>query len=148
MITEKINKLIVEAMKTKDAVRLSTLKLLSSALHNAEIDKKRVSLTKEEELAVVKREAKKRKDAIEMYKRGGAEDRAKKEQQELSILEEFLPEQISNLEIERVVNAVVSEVGAESLQDIGKVMGPIMGKLKGQADGVRVSAIVKKKLGK
>ncbi len=97
-----INKQIVEAMKAKDEIRLSTLKLLSSALHNAKIDK-RGDLTKEEELTVVRREAKKRKDAIEAYKKVGADKRAEREEKELLVLQEFLPEEFSDEEILKFV---------------------------------------------
>ena len=145
MITEKVQKQIVEAMKARDELRLSTLKLLSSALHNAKIDKSG-DLTEEEELVVVKKEAKKRKDAIELYEKGGAQDKADKEKAELLILEEYLPAEIGDDELEKIVTETVSEMGASGMQEMGRVMGAVMGKVKGQASGDRVSAIVRDKL--
>ncbi len=145
MITEKVQKQIVEAMKARDELRLSTLKLLSSALYNAKIDKSG-DLTEEEELVVVKKEAKKRKDAIELYEKGGAQDKADKEKAELLILEEYLPAEIGDDELEKIVTETVSEMGASGMQEMGRVMGAVMGKVKGQASGDRVSAIVRDKL--
>lgn len=147
MISDTINKQIAEAMKAKDEIRLSTLKLLLTALHNARIDK-RGDLTKEEELEVVGREAKKRKDAIEAYKKAGATDRAKKEEKELTILQEFLPKELSDEEVLKLVNETIAATGASSPQDMGKVIGAVMAKAKGKADGKKVSEMVRKKLTK
>lgn len=146
MITDSLNKRITKALKEKNEVLVTTLRLLSAALHNAEIEKKREKLTKEEELAIVKREVKKRKDAIELYEKGGAKDKAEREKAELKILDEFLPEQMPDSELEKIVEEALKEVGASSMADMGKVMGVAMGKIKGQADGDRVSAVVRKKL--
>lgn len=145
MLEDKLRIDINKALKEKNEVRLSTLRMLSSALHNAKIEK-RDDLNKKEELVVVKKEAKKRKDAIEAYRKGGAEDRAEREEEELKILQEFLPEEMSDSELEKLVNESISEVKAESMADIGKAMGSVMAKVKDQADGTRVSAMVRKKL--
>jgi uncharacterized protein YqeY len=145
MIKDSIKKQIIEAMKAKDEIKLSTLKLLSSALHNAEIDKQR-DLTEDEEIEVVKREAKKRKDAIEAYEKASADDRAEKEKKELAILQEYLPEEMSDSDLEKIVDEVISETKASTMQDMGKVIGAVMGKVKGQADGKKVSEMVRSKL--
>jgi uncharacterized protein YqeY len=151
---EKIKKQITEAMKARDEIRVETLKMLSAALTNAEIAKKREKLTEEEELAVVKSEAKKRKDAIEMYKKlqgsknPKIQERIKKENMELRILQEFLPEQMSDEELLKIVEEVISETGAKSMTDMGQVMGAVMKKTQGKADGGRVSDLVKSKLAK
>ncbi len=145
MIIDTIKKQIIEAMKAKDEIRLSTLKLLSSALYNAQI-KKREELTEEEELEIVKREAKKRKDAIEAYEKAGATERAEKEKKELKILQEYLPEELSDEELKKIVDEVVSSMGATNMQDMGKVIGAVLGKCKGQADGKKVSEMVRSKL--
>jgi uncharacterized protein YqeY len=145
MITDMIKKQIIEAMKAKDEIRLSTLKLLSSALYNAQI-KKREELLKEEELEIVKREAKKRKDAIEVYEKAGATERAEKEKKELKILQEYLPEELSDEELKKIVDEVVSSMGATNIKDMGKVIGDVLGKCKGQADGKKVSEMVRSKL--
>jgi len=146
MISDSLEQKIIEAMKTGDKVRLSTLKLLSAALHSAVIDKKREALTEQEELAIVKSEAKKRKDAIEAYNKAGAQDRAKAEVEELKILQEYLPEELSDGEISKIVDAAISTLHAKSMADMGKVMGEAMNNTGGRADGNRVSELVKEKL--
>ncbi len=145
MITGKVKKQIIEAMKAKDELKLSTLKLLSSALYNEQI-KKREELSKEEELEIVKREAKKRKDAIEAYEKVGATERAEKEKKELKILQEYLPEELSDEELKKIVDEVVSSMGATNMQDVGKAIGAVLEKCKGQADGKKVSEMVRSKL--
>ncbi len=147
MISNTISEQIKEAMKAGDEIRLSTLKLLSSAFHNAEIDKKREKLTEEEELEIVRFEAKKRKDAIEVYKKAGAKDRVKREEEELAILQEYLPKDLTDKEIEKLVEDSIKQTGATSVADMGKVMGMVMGKTKGRADGNQVMEVVKAKLG-
>lgn len=146
MLIEEIKKQIVDAMKAKDEIRLSTLKMLSAALTNAEIAKKREKLIEEEEMKVVGAEAKKRKDAIELYEKGGAQDKADKEKKELVILQEYLPKEMDETELEKIVSDSINKVGATTMADMGKVMGAVMGKVQGKADGGRVSAIVKDKL--
>ena len=147
MILDTINKQIVEAMKAKDEIRLSTLKLLLSALHNAKIDK-RGDLIEEEELEIVRREAKKRKDAIEAYKKAGATDRAEKEEKELAILQEFLPKELPDEEVLKLVDEAITTTSASSMQDMGKVIGAVMAKAKGRADGKKVAEMARKKLTK
>ncbi|OGM15305.1 hypothetical protein A2V56_01675 [Candidatus Woesebacteria bacterium RBG_19FT_COMBO_42_9] len=145
MITSTINQKIQEAMKARDDVRVSTLRLLSSAFNYERIAKQH-ELTKEEELVVVKREAKKRLEAIEAYEKAKVQEKADREKEELAILGEFLPKQMSDEELEKIVEEVVRETGATSIADMGKVMGVAMGKVSGRADGGRVSELVKSKL--
>ena len=145
MITEKIKTQIVDAMKAGDKLKMSTLKLLSSALHNAQI-KKQEDLSEQEELEVVKREAKMRKDAIEAYEKAGANDRAQKEKDELVILQSYLPEEISDEEVKKIVDQVIASTNDASMKDMGKIIGEVMGKCKGQADGKKVSEMVRAKL--
>jgi uncharacterized protein YqeY len=145
MILDTINKQIVEAMKAKDEIRLSTLKLLLSALHNAKIDK-RGDLTEEEELEIVRSEAKKRKDAIEAYKKAGATDRAEKEEKERVILQEFLPKELPDEEVSKLVDEAITTTSASSMQDMGKVIGAVMAKAKGRADGKKVAEMARRKL--
>lgn len=146
MIADEIRGKITQALKEGDKLRLDTLKLLSAALTNAEIAKKREKLTAEEELKIVQSEIKKRQDAIELYKRGGAKEKAEKEESEIEILKEYLPEQMSDEELEKIVMDAISEVGAESISDMGKVMGVAMKQVGSGADGNRVSTLVKEKL--
>lgn len=154
MISESVKKGIIEAMKAKDEVRLSTLKLLSSELHNALIAKQR-DLTEEEELEIVRREAKKRKDAVEALRQAQGKltsgqininERIKIEKKELEILQEFLPEELAEEELLKIVEGVITDTGAKSLSDMGRVIGLVMTKTKGRAEGRKVSELVKSKL--
>ncbi|HJX59474.1 MAG TPA: GatB/YqeY domain-containing protein [Patescibacteria group bacterium] len=145
MIADTITKQIAEALKARDEIRLSTLRLLSSAL-NYEFIAKQHKLSEEEELVVVGREAKKRKEAIEAYEKAGAQDRADKERKELEILSAWLPAQMPDNEIEAIVTEAISQTGATSIAEMGKVMGAAMAKVAGRADGTKVSEMVKQKL--
>ena len=154
MITDTITQKIGEALKARDEIRLSTLRLLSSALNYEFIAKQHI-LSEEEELAVVKREAKKRKDSIEAFKQAqgkttnstvSLEDRIAKEEKELVILKEFLPEEISEEDLKKLVDAVIVETGATAISDMGKVIGLVMAKAGGRADGSMVAGLVKAKL--
>ena len=145
MITDTIKKQIIDAMKSKDELRVSTLKLLSSALHN-EVIKKQADLTNEEEIEIVRKEAKKRKDAIDIYEKVSAKDRADKEKKELEILQEFLPAQLSDEVLVGMVDEAIKQIGANSMADMGKIIGFVMKKASGQVDGGRVSQLVKEKL--
>jgi len=140
-----MTKRIGEALKNRDEVRLSTFRLLSSAF-NYEFIAKQHKLSEEEELVVVRHEAKKRKEAIEAYQKAGAPERAAKEQKELEVLQEFLPAQISDEELGKIVEEATAQIGAKTIADIGKTMGVAMAKVAGRADGTRVLEIVKLKL--
>ena len=146
MLIKTIKEKIYEAMKAKDEVKTSTLKLLLSELINAEIAKNREELTKQEEIKVVKSEAKKRKDAIFIYRKAKALEKAEREEKELEILKEFLPEEMDDGELKRMVDGVISETGAKTVSEMGKVIGLVMGKAEGKADGKRISEIVREKL--
>jgi hypothetical protein len=145
MITDTITQKIAVAMKAREEIRLSTLRLLSSAL-NYEFIAKQHKLDDQEEIVVVRKEAKKRKEAIEAYTKAGATDRAQKEQKELEILQEFLPPEMSEEELEKIVVDAISQTKASSIKDMGKVIGIVMGKTKGTVDGSRVSLLIKEKL--
>ena len=147
MIASTITQKIAEALIKHDEVRLSTLRLLSSALNYEKIAKQH-ELSEEEELIVVRQEAKKRKESIEAYNRFNAKDRAQRESQELGILEEFLPRELSNKEIEKLVGKAINKTDAKEISDMGKIIGMVVGEAKGRADGVKVAQIVKSKLGK
>lgn len=145
MIAQEIQQKIMEAMKARDEIRLSTLKMLSSALNYEKIEKMH-DLSGEEEIVVVMREAKQRRDSIEAYTKAGAEDRAQKEKAELAILEEYLPAQMSDEELGMLVDEAISQTGATSMSDMGKVIGAVMAKAAGKVDGARVSGVAKAKL--
>ncbi len=145
MIREGINKKIAEALKAHDEIRLSTLRLLSSAF-NYEFIAKQHELSEDEELVVVRKEAKKRKEAIEAYEKAGYKDRAEKEAKELAILQEFLPPEISEDEIAKLVEEAILETKASQISDMGKVIGLVKAKTKGAADGAIIAEMVKNKL--
>lgn len=145
MITDTINQKIAEALKAHDEIRLSTLRLLSSAF-NYEFIRLQHKLNEDEEIVVVRREAKKRKEAIEAYKKAGYEDRAQKEEKELVILQEFLPAEITDSEIEKLVDEAIAQINPSGISDMGKVIGFVKEKTKGAADGAKVAAYVRTKL--
>lgn len=151
------------ALLSQDALQASTLRMLLAAITNKEKEKRyRVStkeaglseqelqaksaLTSQELQDVVSSEAKKRRESIEAFEKGGRKDLVEKEQKELKILQGYLPEQLSEEAIRALVNTVVAKVGATSPQDIGKVMGALAPQTKGKADGALVSRIVKEEL--
>lgn len=136
---------IPDAMRAKDEVRLRTLRSLSSAMTNEVVAKKRKPdefLTDEEALAVVKRAANQRKDSIEQFIAGGRPELAEPEQEELAVIEAFLPAQISAEQIEAVVRAKMTELGLSEKKDAGRLTGAVMQELKGSADGGAVKAVI------
>lgn len=145
MIADTLPEQIKEALKKGDSVRVSTLRLLSNSLHNEEIAKQR-KLTGEEELVIVRRELKRREEAAEAYEKGGRPESAEKEKQEAEILKEFLPAQMSEEKLSELVNQLISELGASSQTDFGKVMGAAVAKVKGKADGKSVAEVIRKRL--
>ena len=145
----KIKEELNRAIKSKNEVVRSTLRMLLAAVANKEKDKqykKNESLTEEEKIDIISSEAKKRREAIVEYEKGNRQDLVDKEKAELEVLQKYLPAQLSEEEIKDMVSQVVEETGAETMQDIGKVMGVLMPKVKGKADGNLVSKIVKELL--
>lgn len=135
-----------KAMKAKDKVRLSTIRLLISAVKNEAIAKKH-ELGEEEIITVIQREIKQRRNAMEDFKKGERADLVQQAEAEIAVLEEFLPKQLTDAEIETLARQIAAEVGATTLKDLGKVMGKLMPQVKGKADGSRVQTVVKKILG-
>ncbi len=133
------------AMLAKAAIRRDALRLILSSLRSAEKELQR-PLSTDEELLVLQRERKRRLEAIEAFRAADREEQAEKEEDELDVLEEFMPEPISEDDLERIVDEVIAEVGATSLRDIGRVMADVMPQVSGRADGGVVSQIVKEKL--
>jgi uncharacterized protein YqeY len=133
------------ALKAKDESKLSTVRLLLSSVSYARIEKGD-QLTDDEVLEVLSREAKKRRESIEAAERGGREDVAAKERAELQYINDYLPKQLDEAEIEAIVRQVVAEVGATDPKDRGKVMGPLMQQLRGRADGKVASQVVERVL--
>ncbi|HEY8409328.1 MAG TPA: GatB/YqeY domain-containing protein [Gaiellaceae bacterium] len=136
---------IKEAMKARDAERRDALRLIINALRSSEKELQR-PLSDDEELQVLQRERKRRIEAAEAFRTGGHDDRAEAEERELAILEEFMPEPLSEDEIEEIVDDAIAEVGATSMADLGRVMADVMPQIAGRADGSQVSQIVREKL--
>ncbi len=134
---------LVDAMKKRDDLRLSVLRMLKSAAQMAQIEKgKDIPLTDDEVIVLVRRLIKQRNEAAEMYKSGGAQDRAQKELDEIKVLDSYLPEQMPEEEIMKIIADISSQVGASGPKDMGKVMGKTMAELKGRADGGKVKDLV------
>jgi len=144
-LKEKINSEMVSAAKAKDKIKLSAIRMIKSALHNKEIDLKR-ELSDEELLQVLSSIVKQRKDSIEQFRKGGRVDLVEKEEKELAVVQFFMPEQLSEEEIEEEIEKAIEDVGAVSIKDMGKVMKVVMPRLTGRADGKIVSDKVKAKL--
>jgi uncharacterized protein len=136
---------IKEAMKARDAERRDALRLIVNALKSSQKELQR-PLSEDEELQVLQRERKRRIEAAEAFRTGGHDDRAEAEERELAILEEFMPEPLSEDEIEEIVDDAIAEVGATSMADLGRVMADVMPQIAGRADGSQVSQIVREKL--
>ena len=147
-LKEKLISDLKDAMRSGDTVRRDTLRFLDSAIKNTEIEKKKkeAGLNDEEILEVIGRSVKQRNDSIKQYTDGGRPELADKEKAELEILKTYLPEQLSEEEIRKVVKEIISDSGTASVSDMGKIMGQAMGKLKGKADGNIVKKIVGEEL--
>ena len=133
------------AMKAGDKTRLETIRGIRSQLKNFEIDKKQ-ALTDDDEIQVLMSAAKKRKESIEQFLAVNRPERAKEEEKELKIIQEYLPEQMGKDEIISLIEQTIQEVGASAPSDMGKVMGRIMSAVKGKADGKEVQKLVQEKL--
>jgi uncharacterized protein YqeY len=144
MIAQTLQAKIGEAMKAHDEVLLSTLRLLSSAFNYERIAKQH-DLTDEEEMVVIQKEAKQRRDSIEAYKKAGANDLAAKEEAELKILQEYLPPEISEQELSKLVTDAITQSGATTARDIGRVIGMVKSKAP-NVDGTKIAQIVSSKL--
>ena len=133
------------ARLARDAERRDALSLILSSLRSAEKELQR-PLSEDEELQVLQRERKKRVEAAAEFTKAGREELAEKEESELDVLEEFMPEPLTEDELEEIVDDVIAEVGATSLRDLGRVMADVMPQVSGRADGSEVSQLVREKL--
>jgi uncharacterized protein YqeY len=142
----EIQEAVKSALKSGDALTLSTLRLLLSALHNEEIRVHR-ELTTDEIHKIIATLGKQRGEAIELYRKGGREELARKEESELAVLKRYLPQPLSEAEITELIRLSIEEVGAQGVQDLGKVMKLLMPKVSGRSDGKRVNELAKTLLG-
>ena len=150
MLHQKINDDLRGALKVGRAFEAGVFRFLLSSLHNREIEKKgkglEPTLSDEEVIEVLSREAKKRKEAIEAYTKGSREDLVKKETEELRMIKRYLPQELGEIEIKNVVESVIGRIGAVSAKDFGRAMGEVMKELRGRADAAVVSELIRQKL--
>ena len=142
MLIDRIAADMKDAMRAKDAPRLSTLRLLKSAIEYHKIEKKQEQLTDADVTAVIKKQIKQRQDSIDGFEKGGRADLVEKEKAELAVLKSYLPEELSQAQIEEVVKATIAELGATTRADMGKVMKAVQTKVAGRADNRLVSQLV------
>ena len=145
-LSEHVQKDMVEAMRNKQELRLSTLRMVKAALKNKEIDK-RSALDEKEELQVFSTLIKQRKDSIDAFEKGGRPELAKKEAEEIAIIEAYMPKAVNEADVIAAVKATIAEMGTPTMKDIGTVMKSVMAKFAGaRVDGKLVSETVKKEL--
>jgi len=145
ILVPRIEEELKAARLERDNDRRDALSLLLNSLRGAQKELGR-PLTEEESLQVLQRERKRRLEAAEAFRAAGREEQAEDEEYELEVLEEFMPEPLSEDEIEEIIDDVISEVGATSIRDLGRVMAGVMHQVSGRADGSTVSQLVKEKL--
>lgn len=143
-IKEKMNEDLKRALKSRDAVKVSVLRMLLSQIHNKEIEK-RQALTDEDTLKVLSSEKKKHQDSISQFEQGGRQDLVSKERLELGMIESYLPEPLGEEELKKIIREVME---SESSSDFGRVMKAVMAKVKGRSDGGLVSRLVKEEIQK
>lgn len=149
-LKDQVSEDIKTAMKSKDKVRLETVRSIKKVLIEKESTIRgqgQETLTEAQELEILMQVAKQRRDSIEQYQKAGRDDLAEQEKAELAIIEEYLPKQLSDEEVSVIIDEIITQVGASSAKDMGKVMGQAMQRLKGQTDGKKVQELVKAKLG-
>ena len=141
-LLNRLTEELKEALRAGNHTKLSVIRLLKSSIKNREIEKM-APLTDEEVIGIIMTALKQRRESIEQFQKGGREDLVQKEKSELEVLHTFLPQQLSEEELVSEVQAVIREVGASSPKDMGKVMKIVMVRVKGRAEGARVSSLVK-----
>lgn len=144
-IKERLNHDVKEAMRAKDKNLLTTLRLITAAIKQIEVDE-RIEVDEDRLLVILDKMTKQRKESIAQYEKAQRNDLIQQEQFELDIIAKYLPEPLSTQEIENLINEAIATTGAEKMADMGKVMGLIKGKMQGRADMTQVSALIKAKL--
>jgi uncharacterized protein YqeY len=145
-IREQIMADVKNAMKSKDQLKLNTLRFLQAAVKNREIELRPDPITSDEVMGVIKKLVKQRKESIEQYQNGGRQDLADQEAAELKVLEGYLPAQMGREQIEKVVTEVIAALGAKTVKDMGPVMKEVIARTAGTADNKTVSEVIKSKL--
>ncbi len=146
MLTDRLAADLKEAMRSRDATRLSTLRLLKSAIEYHKIERKQEALTDADVVAVIKKQVKQREDSIDGFTKGGRPELAAKEQAELAVLKSYLPEDLSPAQLEEIVQATITELAATTKADMGRVMKAVQAKIAGRADNRQVSQLVAARL--
>ncbi|MBI2714890.1 MAG: GatB/YqeY domain-containing protein [Rhizobiales bacterium] len=149
MLRDDINSALKEAMKAKNERAVSTLRMINSTLKNADIEARgqgKPPLTDAELLGLLQKMIKQRQESVELYQKGGRADLVKQEQEEIAIIQGYLPKQMSEAEMAAAIEAAIKETGAAGMKDMGKVIGSLRGKYAGQMDFGKASALVKAKL--
>ena len=144
MIKEEIQKAVISAMKGKQTTELKVLRFVLSLIQYEEINKQK-KLTEDETVSVLRKEIKKRKEAIELFKKGNRQELVADEEAQIKIIERYLPQQMSDADLEKVVESVLA-TSEKSMANMGKLIGAVMERVKGQADGAKVAFLVKKKI--
>lgn len=144
-LKEKFTTDLKESMKSKDEVKVSTIRFLMSAIHNVEIEKGK-DMVDEDIVTIIQKQVKQRRESIEGFKKGNRLELVEKEKREMEILQKYLPEQISSSDIELMVYKAIKDTSSSKMTDMGKVMGKLSGELKGKADMGLVSKLVREKL--
>ena len=145
MLKDQINDELKAAMRGGDARRRDALRLLTAALKQREVDERK-PLADPDVVAVIEKMIKQRRDSIQQFQQGGRNDLAENEQYEISVLETYMPQALSDGDVDAAISAAIAEAGAKGPADMGKVMGPLKAKLAGRADMGKVSALVKARL--
>lgn len=145
-LEEKIEVDLKEALKARDAIRVSTLRMLKAGTKNLAIEKRVEKLEDKDVLSVISKQIKQHRDSIEGFTKGGRQDLVDKEKAELAILEAYMPKQLPPEQLRAIIKSTIEKVGAKSKADMGKVMKAVMEEVKGQADGKLVSQIVSEEL--
>ena len=146
MLKQQITDAMKAAMKGGDKPRLAVIRLILAAVKQREVDE-RIELDDAQVLAVLDKMVKQRRDSIKQYEDAGRDELAAAEAAEIKVIQEYLPAELSEAEIDEIISAAIAESGAESMRDMGKVMAIVKPKVQGRADVGRVSGLVKQKLG-
>ncbi|WP_017186149.1 GatB/YqeY domain-containing protein [Alkalibacillus haloalkaliphilus] len=144
-LLDRLNEDMKQAMRKKEKDKLTVIRAIKSSLQNEAISKNE-ELTEDDELQVLTREVKQRKDSLQEFKDASREDLVEKTERELALIETYLPKQLSDEELHQIIEKTIQEVGATSKQQMGKVMSAVMPKVKGKADGSKVNQFVLKQL--
>lgn len=146
-LEERVMKELKEAMKAKDQARMRALRAVKSEIQLAKTEGSSKEVSETKEMQIIQRLIKQRKESLEIYERENREDLAEKEREEIAVIEKFLPEQLSEEELKSEIQKIIDETGADSMKDMGKVMGVATKRLAGQADNKTISQVVREKLG-